>query len=186
MLRDAFQWLWGLFWAVWMLAALDTKRTVRRQSMSGRILQTAGVALGFLLLLGSRTWPPLNVRFVPDGEATRLCGLVIVVAGIAFAFWARLTLGRTWSSAVTLKEDHQLIRRGPYRIVRHPIYAGILLAALGTAVGYGKVQCLVGVAIVFLAFRMKWITEERFLEEQFGAEYLAYRREVSAIVPGWL
>jgi protein-S-isoprenylcysteine O-methyltransferase Ste14 len=87
---------------------------------------------------------------------------------------------------VTIKEDHRLIQRGPYRIVRHPIYSGILLAAVGTAIGYGMAPCLIGVAIAFFHFWTKWRIEERFMVEQFGAQYIQYRQEVKALVPGML
>jgi protein-S-isoprenylcysteine O-methyltransferase len=184
MLHEVFGALWAFFWVVWMLAAIGTKRTIRRQSPASRALQGGAVVLGYVLLL--RIWreAPLNLRFLPDSETVATCGLFIAVAGFGFAFWARLTLGRNWSSTVTVKEDHQLIRRGPYRIVRHPIYAGLILASLGTAIGYGRVQCLIGLLLIFFAFQMKWKTEERFMQEQFGGEYQKYRREVSAIVPG--
>jgi protein-S-isoprenylcysteine O-methyltransferase len=142
------------------------------------------VTLGFLLLFRPWLLGPLNVRFLPDARAATLAGLAVTAVGIGFAFWARFTLGRNWSGTVTIKQDHRLIRRGPYRIVRHPIYCGILLAALGTAIGYGKAPCLIGVAITLAGFRAKWKTEERFLEEQFGAPYVQYRQEVKAVVPG--
>ena len=147
MLHDGFAVLWALFMAVWVLAAFWSRRTVRRQSLKGRMTYGAFVVLGFVLLFGPRRLGPLNVRFLPDTEISTIAGLVIAAAGMGFAFWARFTLGRNWSSAVTIKEDHRLIRRGPYRIVRHPIYSGILLAALGTAIGYGKAPCLIGVAM---------------------------------------
>lgn len=186
MLHDGFTALWTLFMAVWMLAAFWSRRTVRRESLKRRMAYGAVLGLGFILLFKPWSLGPLNVRFLPDTLTTALTGLVIAAAGVGFAFWARFTLGRNWSSAVTVKEDHRLIQRGPYRAVRHPIYSGFLLAALGTAIGYGKLPCLIGVAIVFLGFRIKWRMEERFMEEQFGAKYLEYRREVRAIIPGLL
>ena len=150
------------------------------------------IAYGILLLLGCnlvmQPWRlgQWNVRFLPDTQTIGYLGLALTAAGVAFAIWARFTLGRNWSGTVTIKEDHELIQHGPYRIVRHPIYTGILLAMLGTAIGYGRVPCLIGVAIAFFSLRFKWGTEERFMTEQFGAKYTQYRREVKAVIPGIL
>ena len=183
---DAFLWLWLVFAIVWFLAALASKRTLRRQTPTGRLLQGGIIALGFFLLFQPWNLQPLDVRFVPATQATTFCGIAFTAAGIAFAIWARLTIGRNWSGTVTLKQDHQLIRNGPYRIVRHPIYSGVLLAMFGTAIGYGKVPCLIGLALTFAGFWAKWRTEEQFMIEQFGAQYVEYRREVKAIIPGLL
>ncbi len=183
---DAYQALWLLFLTVWMLAALTSKRTVRRQTSTSWMIQAVLTWVGFLLLLQPMRFGAMNVRFVPAASASTFCGVVLTAAGIGFAIWARFTLGRNWSSTVTVKQDHELIRQGPYRVVRHPIYSGMLLAMLGTAIGYGKVACLIGVAIVFLGFWIKWRIEERFMIEQFGAQYIQYRREVKAVIPGVL
>jgi len=183
---DAYRALWLLFITVWMLAALASKRTVRRQSSTSRIIQAALTLVGFLLLLQPWRLDAVNVRFVPASPALTFCGVVLTAAGIGFAMWAHFTLGRNWSGTVTLKQHHELIRHGPYRIVRHPIYSGMLLAMLGTAIGYGRVPCLIGVAIAFLGFWIKWRIEEQFMIEQFGAQYVQYRREVKAVIPGVL
>jgi protein-S-isoprenylcysteine O-methyltransferase len=178
--------LWVLYLVVWTVAAFGSKRAVRRQPVTSAILHTFLVTLGFLLIFQPWLLGWLNVRFVPDTPTTAICGLVITAAGIGLAFWARFTLGGNWSSTVTVKEDHRLIRSGPYRMVRHPIYSGILLAALGTAIGYGMVPCLIGFAIASIHFWTKWRLEERFMEGQFGAQYVEYQREVKALIPGLL
>ena len=183
---DAYQAMWLVFIIVWMLAAIASKRTVRRQTLSSRILQGVIVILGFLLLLQPWRFQALDIRFVPAAPATTVCGLTLTAAGIGIAFWARFALGRNWSGTVTVKQDHQLIRNGPYRIVRHPIYSGFLLAMAGTAIGYGMMTCLLGLALTFVGLWTKWKTEEKFMVEQFGAQYLQYRREVKAVIPGVL
>lgn len=183
---DAYQALWLLFVTVWMLAALTSKRTVRRQTSTSRIIQVILTALAFLLVFQPWRFGSVNVRFVAATSVSTFCGVVLTAAGISFAIWARFALGRNWSGTVTVKQDHELIRQGPYRIVRHPIYSGMLLALLGTAIGYGKVPCLIGVAIAFLGFWIKLKIEEQFMIEQFGAQYIQYRREVKAVIPGLL
>ena len=183
---DANSALWVLLMAVWVVAAIGSKRTVRRQTTSSKTVQSVLFVLGFLLLFRPWGLPPLDVRFVPDTRVVALLGNVTTAAGVTFAIWARVTLGGNWSGTVTIKEDHRLIYRGPYRIVRHPIYSGVLLAATGTAIGHGKWTCLIGVAVLFLSFHAKWKTEEQFMIEQFGERYVQYLREVKAVVPGFL
>jgi protein-S-isoprenylcysteine O-methyltransferase len=105
------------------------------------------------------------------------------VAGLGFSLWARFALGRNWSGTVTIKRDHELVRSGPYAIVRHPIYSGILLALLATAIARGHLGAFVGLAVAALTLRLKALSEESFMVEQFGAQYSAYQREVKALIP---
>jgi protein-S-isoprenylcysteine O-methyltransferase Ste14 len=112
-----------------------------------------------------------------------LTGLLAVLMGVAFSVWARLMLGDNWSNRVTVKENHTLVRRGPYRIVRHPIYSGILLGMLGSALQRGGIRCFVGVLICGFSFWLKTQAEERFMVQSFGEEYLQYRRKVKALAP---
>jgi protein-S-isoprenylcysteine O-methyltransferase len=92
-------------------------------------------------------------------------------------------LGGNWSASVTVKQDHRLVRRGPYTIVRHPIYTGLLLALLGTAVALGELRGLLGVVVAFAAWRAKSRMEEAFMRQEFGLEYATYQGEVKALVP---
>jgi protein-S-isoprenylcysteine O-methyltransferase Ste14 len=104
-------------------------------------------------------------------------------AGVAFAIWARLHIGRNWSGTVTIKADHKLIRTGPYAIVRHPIYSGFLTAVLGTAIAIGEVRGLFAFVAAFIGVKLKAGLEEEFMTEQFGDEYVQYQREVKAFIP---
>jgi protein-S-isoprenylcysteine O-methyltransferase Ste14 len=116
-------------------------------------------------------------------EAVAYAGLAITVIGLVFAVWARFYIGRNWDGLIALKEDHQLVRRGPYAIVRHPIYSGFMLATLGTAIAQGQLAGLVSTFMIVLAWGYKSRVEERFMTARFGAEYDQYRREVKALVP---
>ncbi len=127
-----------------------------------------------------------KLRFLPDADWIRALGCMLALAGALLACWARKTLGDNWSVAVQLKHDHELIERGPYRWIRHPIYSGLLLAFFGTAVLIGEVRALVGVAIIAASFWYKLRLEERWLGEQFGAAYAGYKARVKALVPGVL
>ena len=109
-------------------------------------------------------------------------GACIVVAGLAFTVWARIHLGRNWSGTVTLKYGHELVRSGPYRIVRHPIYTGLLVAFAGSAIARGEWRGIVAVFIAFAALWRKLRLEERWMVETFGNEYLEYRAGVAALI----
>jgi len=112
-----------------------------------------------------------------------IAAIAITIAGMALAVWARVYLGRNWSSAPTIKQQHQLIRSGPYRFVRHPIYSGILLAMAGTFLANGKVRGAVAVVLVWLAWSIKSGMEEVFMTRTFGAEYEEYCRTTGALFP---
>jgi protein-S-isoprenylcysteine O-methyltransferase Ste14 len=107
----------------------------------------------------------------------------LTAAGVAIAFWARWHLGANWSGVVTLKEGHELIRTGPYRAVRHPIYTGILLALFGTAVAAGEVRGLLAVAIAWVSFYWKARREEAFLTQEFGEKFGAYAKQTGMFLP---
>src|SRR5262249_44372574 len=147
----AFRWinaLWGVFALYWLVSALKRKRTKERESVVHRLLYVIPLVLAvFYLFQGNprleHTW--MATRFVPDAAATQIAGIFLTGAGVLVAIWARYHLGTNWSATVTLKEGHELIRTGPYRAMRHPIYTGILLGLLGTAVAIGEFRALLGV-----------------------------------------
>lgn len=183
-LLQAAMFLWLALGVVWLAGALASKRTVRRQSVSSRILQSLPVTAAFFLLFSRGAWPWwLHQRFVPESPALMWSGLVLTAAGVVFAIWARLFIGRNWSGTVTLKEQHELIQNGPYGIVRHPIYSGFLLAFLGTAIIEGQLRGLIGFVLVLWGWGMKLRMEESFMTAQFGNAYSDYKKRVKALVP---
>jgi protein-S-isoprenylcysteine O-methyltransferase Ste14 len=153
--------------------------------------------LGGILLFAPL--PVLGQRFLPvDSWPVWLAvGLALNLVGLLFTVWARLHLGKNWSDIVTLKQDHELITSGPYSIVRHPIYTGLLLAFAGLAVARGEWRsilgvvimalslwrCHYGVVIMALSLWRKLRIEERWMLEQFGSAYETYRQRVTALVP---
>jgi protein-S-isoprenylcysteine O-methyltransferase Ste14 len=176
--------LWLVWFAGWMVASLWTKRAAEHVDLMRQLSYGVPVVLGFGLLFSNRislAW--LSVRLLPHSAVKDLAGVVLTIAGLSFATWARVHLGRNWSSAPMIKEGHQLIRTGPYRLVRHPIYTGLLLSAMGTFLVNAKVRGLLGVVILYLAFVIKSRIEEGFMVRTFGAEYEDYRRTTGAILP---
>lgn len=186
--QEAIRWsitgAWLVFLVYWLIKAFGVKRAVRRQSMAGRLLQFVGTATIIILLrYGQLWWGVLASRFVPPERGWAAAGAALTCAGVAIAVWARTILGGNWSGLVTVKEGHTLVRSGPYSIVRHPIYSGLLLALLGTALAIGQLSGLIAVGVMLLMFLVKSRTEERFMTEEFGIEYEDYRRQTRAIIP---
>jgi protein-S-isoprenylcysteine O-methyltransferase Ste14 len=173
-----------LLGAVWLFGLLSAKPTARTQSSGSRLLEMGLTILAFCLVFTpyfQSGWRALN--FVPNSDLAGAIGLLLVLLGVAFSIWARLVLGGNWSSAVTVKQGHTLNCRGPYTIVRHPIYTGLLLALLGVAIIVGQVRGLLGVGVLALAYWLKLKMEERFMLEQFGADYRRYQERVKALIP---
>ncbi|HEV8446111.1 MAG TPA: isoprenylcysteine carboxylmethyltransferase family protein [Gemmatimonadaceae bacterium] len=176
--------LWVAWLAGWWLAARNTKQTARRESLGSRLSYTVPLGIGVWLLISRRIpWPALNARFVPLATWPYVVGVALVVVGLAFATWARVYLGRNWSASVTLKRDHELVRSGPYRWVRNPIYTGILVALAGSALARGQWSGVLAVVIAFGSFWYKARLEERVMHAAFGESYDAYRREVKSLIP---
>lgn len=175
-------WLaWGIYW---LIAAASAKRTRRRESLASRFSHLAPLFLGAFLLSSPRIASPyLTARYLPPTYACFWLGFVLVGLGLVFAIAARVWLGGNWSGTVTLKQNHELIRTGPYSFVRHPIYTGILLAILGSAIAQGEWRSLIALALIAAAFIYKIRVEESFLAEEFGPAFTRYQQEVPALVP---
>jgi len=175
---------WILFAVIWLLAAFATKQSVYRESRVQRMRYVIPILLsGFLLAKGHRLSDPLNHRVIPHVEALAWTGVVLCVAGLAFCIWARFTLGRNWSGVVTLKRGHELITSGPYALVRHPIYTGLLTMFVATVIVLGHVAGIIALPFVFMSLWIKLRYEEKLMLKQFPNEYTAYQRRVKRIIP---
>lgn len=177
---------WIFLMAYWLLKARANKTTARSSSNLRRWLQSALIFLGFCLITNVVQLGPLSRPLLPPSPLLTGCGLALTWAGVLFAIWARSTLGRNWSAKPTVKQDHELITAGPYRLARHPIYTGMLLGAVGTALASTEWRGLIGVLMITVAFLLKIQIEERLMLETFPDSYPAYRREVKALLPGLL
>lgn len=110
-------------------------------------------------------------------------GDVVAIGGVIFAIWARVTIGRNWSGLVTLKKDHELQMRGPYAVVRHPIYTGLYAMCVDTAITFGEIVNALVFVVVVVTFTLKICTEESLMCEAFPNEYPDYRRRVKSVIP---
>ena len=175
-------WLvWGLYW--W-ISARGGKTIARKESVASRIGHLLPLFIaGYLLWAERLPGGFLCGQAWPTTDATFWSGASLLALGLGFSVWARVTLGRNWSATVTVKEDHELIRSGPYRFARHPIYTGLLLGFIGTAVALAEWRGVLAVAIVFAALWRKLRLEERWMAETFGGQYAAYKRKVRALAP---
>ena len=180
--------LWVALAIIWLIGAIIAKRVEREQSSGSRLTHLIPEVLAFFLLFvrdPERHWPHwLHWRFIPEQSSGVVwTGLALTAIGIAFAIWARFWIGSNWSGRITIKQDHQLIQNGPYAIVRHPIYSGVLLAFVGTVLIHGELAGLLGLAFAIFGWSLKLHLEEVFMVQQFGNVYLDYKRRVKALIP---
>ena len=186
--------IWVTWVVYWRIAAHGTKTTQREESVGSRLGHILPLGLASWLLF-ARTLPGCRSgtlalfpawscdKIVAAGPEVYFTGVGVLVAGLGFAIWARRWLGRNWSGVVTLKEDHELVRGGPYRFVRHPIYTGILLGFIGSAIARNEWRGVLAVAICYAALWRKLKLEERWMIERFGDAYRKFQSEVPALIP---
>jgi protein-S-isoprenylcysteine O-methyltransferase Ste14 len=179
----AVSWLvWLLSWA---LAASWSARTQIRQSGADRLLHTGFIWAGAILLFAHPVvLGPLLRPLYPYRSIVGWVAVALALLGFSWTWWARLRLGAFWSAAVTLKQDHALVRGGPYAITRHPIYTGLVIALVGTAAMQDSGAAVLGLLFFLAGLVVKIRQEERLLTTAFGAQYRDYQKRVPALIPG--
>lgn len=173
--------LWVAFIAYWSVAAKNSGAAKRSESRRSRGVHELLLNVGLLLLF--LPVPGLTRYFLAHARSRSLVGLGVQAGFFLLALWSRRHLGRHWSTKVRIAEEHELVRSGPYRLVRHPIYTAMLGMALGTTIVSGQYHSLVGLLIIVVAYWRKIRIEEAVLREAFAAEYDEYRRKSWALVP---
>jgi protein-S-isoprenylcysteine O-methyltransferase Ste14 len=181
---SAIPWVWAIWVLSWLIAASWSNRTEARPRLRSELVYRIVTVVGMLLLFARRLvgheprlWEtPLEVQW---------CLVGLAAVGFAFCWWARIHLGRMWSSSVTRKADHHIVDTGPYSLVRHPIYTGIIVAAAATAALEATPLAFAGLMLVIIGFWIKARLEERFLRNELGSEvYDAYARRTGMLFPG--
>jgi protein-S-isoprenylcysteine O-methyltransferase Ste14 len=168
---------WAAFWVYWLVAAFSTKRGHIPWSRELRIRAVLVVIVIVLVRFGVFRGHGLHTDPWRAGV-----GLVLFTLGLGFAIWARVHIGRNWGAPMTQKDEPELVTSGPYHLVRHPIYSGILVAGVGTTVALSWVWLIV-VGLAGVYFLYSATVEERYLTEQFPETYPDYKRSTKMLVP---
>lgn len=175
---------WFVFGLYWLMSARKLKATKKREPWPEMLGHRLPLIVAYTLLFSSGIpygW--LGKQFANNAGAIGATGLALTAAGVALAIWARWHLGENWSASVTLKAEHELVRSGPYRYVRHPIYTGILMAMAGTALVLGEVRGFLALGIALISFYAKARKEERWLAKEFGDGFEAHIRQTGMFLP---
>jgi protein-S-isoprenylcysteine O-methyltransferase Ste14 len=177
--------LWLAWLMTWWAAAFWSTRAVRRPALGSQLAFRAFVIAGAVLQFGLNRGGHAagTILWRPDAIAS-LPFFAVTIAGLAFTWWARLTIGALWSSGVTRKADHRIVDTGPYGLVRHPIYTGLIAAAFATAFVPLTPLTLAGAALITVGFYLKGRLEEGFLRAELGSDaYDQYASRVPMLVP---
>ena len=176
--------VWVVWWILWMAAAAWSDRAVKAPARRYHVLYRLFPAVGVVLLFGAVRSASGEVTLWRTADVVAWAMVAVAIAGFIFTWWARIHLGRLWSSGVSRKAEHHIVDTGPYRIVRHPIYTGIILASAATAAQRGTAEAWLGMALMTVGWYVKARLEERFLRDELGAgAYGAYSRRVPMLVP---
>ncbi len=182
--KSFFPVVWVFFLVYWQIKAVGTKATQRIEPAASRILRVFIFLIAIALLWTTRIpLPWLYLQLWPVGLWPFWLGAAVTIAGLLFAVWSREHLGSNWSRSVTIKQDHELITTGPYAVVRHPIYTGILTGFLGMAIAISQARGFIVFVLIFLALWLKLRMEEKWMRSQFGEAYATYARQTAALVP---
>jgi len=178
---------WTVMFAVWLFGYASRRRgQPHPRARSHLTLQIPAACLlvaSFALLANAHSYN-LRMQVTPPSVLLGTIGDVLVLAGIGFAIWARVVLGKNWSGLVMMvREGHQLVQSGPYAIVRHPIYTGLFAAILGTALTIGTLASWIAVASGFVGILLRVDVEERLMATEFGAAHAAYRARTRTLIP---
>ncbi|MFI4973945.1 MAG: methyltransferase family protein [Caulobacterales bacterium] len=180
---------WAAWVLSWFVASVWSRRTVARPGWIGAVAHYIPTVFGALLLFSRQsdydtsTLGLMERRLWHVGAPLGWLLFALAVASFTFTWWARLWLGSLWSSTVTRKTGHRVVDTGPYRLVRHPIYTGLIAAGFFTALEIGTMLALIGAAVMSLGWWMKARVEERFLTQELGPDYADYRRRTAMLVP---
>ncbi len=177
---------WLIVFTFWFISGLGAKKVKRQETIFKRFVQYWLPLIIAILLLGPGDWfghTWLRENFIEHTNLVGIIGLSISVIGAIIACTSRYTLGKNWSLSIQKKESHQLIQNGIYKIIRHPIYTGLLFLFIGNAIIVGDYRAIIAIIIIFVSFWFKLKKEERLLSETFGDQYTAYKKRTKALIP---
>jgi protein-S-isoprenylcysteine O-methyltransferase Ste14 len=174
-LKSAIGVVWVVFWAYWLLSAIGAKHGSGspRTRPPGLII----IILGFVLI---RIIGPGSLAV--HSPALGAVGAILFLSGLGLAVWARIYLGRNWGMPMSQKDEPELVTSGPYRLVRHPIYSGVLLAILGTALAT-NLYLLIAVVVIGVYFIYSAKVEEKIMTTSFPNKYPSYKMRTKMLIP---
>ena len=173
---------WIIFVLYWIVSSFSQKPTAEKPISIGTFLAQLLFGIPFVVLVRPE-WFHLDMRIVTDSLEISLLSIALGILGLAICMWARKTLSGNWSKNLDLKEGHELVRTGPYRWVRHPIYTGFLFLFLGTAFAVGKIGGFIGFGVLLVGCVLRIQQEEELLMKHFMEEYRTYKKRVKALIP---
>ena len=183
-----YEWLipaiWFVWWSFWIFSSRNVRATSQRESQRSRRIHLALVGIAFALIaLPVFRRGLLGRHWLPSTPSAFFVGVTILLGGFVFAVWARSYLGSNWSGTITVKEEHELVRNGPYSIARHPIYTGFIMGMVGSAIALGELRGVLAVFLFVAAYLRKIWIEEKWLIGHFGQAYEDYCKDVRALIP---
>ncbi|HXW56688.1 MAG TPA: isoprenylcysteine carboxylmethyltransferase family protein [Candidatus Cybelea sp.] len=175
---------WAATAIYFVVSALLTNKIKRREPIRRRVLDAILLFGGYFLLFSQLALPgPSNQHFIHTQRGFEIAGVGLSYLGLALTVWSRVRLGRYWSGVVALKQGHRLIQSGPYRVVRHPLYSGIILAAAGLSLCVRTWSSLLGIVFLVACFERRAVEEDALLSREFGAEFESYRERTGRLLP---
>jgi protein-S-isoprenylcysteine O-methyltransferase Ste14 len=175
---------WAILLLYWFANAQKVKAAAHTQTKVSRYVYMLFFISGFVIVYSKRlALGILGYQVIPANSISGMAGDAICIGGVAFAIWARKVLGDNWSAQVTLKKGHELVQKGPYKIVRHPIYTGFEIGLLGVAITIGQLKGVVGLGIAFGCHYYKTTMEEKIMYTEFPTQYADYAKRVKRLVP---
>jgi protein-S-isoprenylcysteine O-methyltransferase Ste14 len=177
---------WGIFLAYWIVGSIKTRANAQKEPFFSRLAFLLAEIFGYLLIFVPINIGPLRFHVIPRTIPGAILGVAGTWVGIGLAIWARYHLAEYWSARITIKEGHQLIRTGPYRRLRHPIYTGLILATTGSALVIDHWRCVLGVCLITVGYCFKAKREEAMLEKQFGEAFREHRKRTGFLFPKFL
>src|ERR1700680_918485 len=182
--HDLIEFPWIVFVIYWVIGAIKTRAAREKESLASRFAILVLEVVGYVLIFnGSTGFGFLGTRFMPRTMAIMILGVVCTWSGIGLTIWARYHLAEYWSARITIKEDHQLIRTRPYAHLRHPIYSGLVLATIGSALVIDEWRCVLGVCLVLTGYLLKARKEEAMLSQQFGDAFREHQTHTGFLIP---
>jgi protein-S-isoprenylcysteine O-methyltransferase Ste14 len=174
---------WVILLLYWVVSAFFQKRVAEKPNYVNSFFYAMLILIPVILLVKSDIFAPLAIVIVRQSLVIDIISVALCVIGLICAIWARTVLAGNWSARVVFKKNHELVEKGPYRVIRHPIYTGFILMYLGTALAVGRISGVVGFIILFVGSWLKLKQEEKLMIKHFGKKYIEYKKRTKALIP---